>query len=62
LAKDYQAAISQMVALKLAGGGIFDALIAQAAVRAKVDYLITLNPKDFIRLGEAIALLVKVPE
>ncbi|NCS37416.1 MAG: type II toxin-antitoxin system VapC family toxin, partial [Microcystis aeruginosa G11-01] len=28
LAKDYQAAISQMVALKLAGGGIFDALIA----------------------------------
>jgi predicted nucleic acid-binding protein len=62
LAEDYQAVISQMVALKLSGGGIFDALIAQAAVRAGVDQLITLNPKDFIRLGEAIALLVQVPK
>jgi predicted nucleic acid-binding protein len=61
LAEDYQAAIAQMVVLKLPGGGIFDALIAQAALRAKVDYLITLNPKDFTRLGEAIAILVKVP-
>ncbi|GAA6615644.1 type II toxin-antitoxin system VapC family toxin [Scytonema sp. NUACC26] len=61
-AEDYQAAITQMAVLKLSGGGVFDALIAQAAVKANVDCLLTLNPKDFIRLGEAIAALVQVPE
>jgi predicted nucleic acid-binding protein len=60
--EDYNAAISQMVALKLSGGGIFDALIAQAALKAKVNHLLTLNAKDFIRLSEEIALLVQVPE
>jgi predicted nucleic acid-binding protein len=60
--EDYQAAITQMVALKLPGGGVFDALIAQAALKAEVNHLLTLNSKDFIRLGEEIALLIKVPE
>ncbi len=61
-AKDYQAAIAQMAALKLPGGGVFDALIAQAALKASADCLLTFNQKDFIRLGEAIAALVQVPE
>jgi predicted nucleic acid-binding protein len=60
--EDYKAAMAQMVALKLPGGGIFDALIAQAALKTKVDHLLTLNAKDFIRLSEEIALLVQVPE
>jgi predicted nucleic acid-binding protein len=50
-----------MVKFQLTGGGIFDALIAQAALKAKVDCLITLNPKDFTRLGEEIAPIVQVP-
>lgn len=58
---DYQAAIAQMSVLNLPGGGIFDALIAQAALKASVDRLLTLNPKHFNRLDEAIALLVFVP-
>jgi predicted nucleic acid-binding protein len=62
LPEDYQTAIAQMAALKLPGGSVFDALIAQAAVKANVDCLLTLNPKDFIRLSEAIAALVQVPE
>jgi predicted nucleic acid-binding protein len=61
-AEDYQAAIAQMVALKLPGGGIFDALIAQAALKVKVNHLLTFNAKDFIRLSEEIALLVQIPE
>jgi predicted nucleic acid-binding protein len=59
---DYQSAISCMVALKLPGGGIFDALIAQAALKAKVDILFTLNPNHFTRLGEAIAQITQVPQ
>ena len=48
--------------LNLPGGGIFDALIAQAALKASVDRLLTLNPKHFTRLSEAIALLVLMPD
>jgi predicted nucleic acid-binding protein len=58
---DYQAAIAQMSALNLPGGGIFDALIAQAALKASADRLLTLNPKHFNCLDEEIALLVFVP-
>jgi hypothetical protein len=51
-----------MVTLNISGGGIFDALIAQAALKAAVDRLLTLNPNHFIHLGEALANLVQVPE
>lgn len=61
LSNEYLAAIAQMVALNLSGGGIFDALIAQAALRVGVDILLTLNPTHFTRLGKAIANLVQVP-
>ncbi len=50
LSDDYQAAITQMAGLNLPGGGIFD------------DILLTLNPKHFTRLGEAIANIVEVPK
>ncbi|MEH2459075.1 type II toxin-antitoxin system VapC family toxin [Nostoc sp.] len=62
LSNDYQAAIAQMATLNFPGGGIFDALIAQAALKAEVAVLLTLNPNHFTRLGNAIANLVQVPE
>lgn len=62
LSDDYLEAIARMATLNLPGGGIFDALIAQAAVKANVDILLTLNPNHFSRLGEAIATLVQVPQ
>jgi predicted nucleic acid-binding protein len=51
-----------MTSLNLPGGGIFDALIAQAALKSSADRLLTLNPKHFTRLDTAIADLVHVPE
>ena len=60
--EDYQMAIAQMVSLNLTGGSIYDVLIAQAAVKAKVNRLLTLNPNHFLRLGEAVARLVQVPQ
>jgi predicted nucleic acid-binding protein len=60
-AHDYQQAIACMVGLKLPGGGIFDALIAQAALKAEVDVLLTLNPGHFTRLGKDLAQMVQVP-
>jgi len=61
-ADDYLAVIAQMTLLNLPGGGVFDALIAQAALKASVDKLLTLNPKHFTRLGEAITQLTFVPK
>ena len=60
--EDYQMVVAQMVNLNLTGGGIYDALIAQAAVKAEVNILLTLNPNHFNRLGEDIARLVQVPQ
>ena len=51
-----------MTLLNLPGGGIFDALIAQAAVKASVDVLLTLNPKHFVRLGDEVSSIVQVPQ
>ena len=59
-AVDYQAAIAQLATLNLPGGGIFDALIAQAALKISADQLLTLNPRHFTRLDTAVALLVRV--
>jgi predicted nucleic acid-binding protein len=59
-ADDYQQAIACMVKLNLPGGGIFDALIAQAALKAEVDILLTLNPNHFTRLGEDLAQRVQL--
>lgn len=61
-AADYQAAINQMAALNLPGGGIFDALIAQAALKASVDRILTLNLNHFSRLSSTIAQIAQVPQ
>ena len=61
-AEDYRWAIAQVTSLQLAGGVMYDAVIAQAALKAGVDQLITLNPKDFLRLGSEVSGLVVVPE
>jgi len=50
-----------MVSLNLPGGGVFDGLIAQAALKADVDVLLSLNPNDLTRLGEDVARLVQMP-
>lgn len=50
-----------MVELNLPGGGIFDMLIAQAALEVKADRLLTLNAKHFTRIGEPITSIVHVP-
>jgi len=60
-AADYQIAIAQMVACGLPGGAIFDALIAQAAIKASADRLFTLNPGHFTRLNDGIAQITEVP-
>jgi predicted nucleic acid-binding protein len=40
---------------------VYDALIAQCAVKAQADVLLTWNTRDFLRFGRDIAQLVKTP-
>ena len=56
-AADYRMTIRRLAELGLPGGVVYDALIAQAAQKARVGRLLTLNPEDFKRVwpeGEAI--------
>ena len=59
--KDYRLALDRMVKLALPGGGIYDALHAQAALKAEVGVLLTLNGKHFKRLGNDVARWVQEP-
>lgn len=59
--EDYWEALRRLTALGLGDGVVYDALIAQAALKGRADLLLTLNPKDFLRLGEDIAAKVHTP-
>jgi len=58
---DYLEIIQNVAKLNITGGGIYDAIIAQAALKANVDVLLTMNSKHFTRLGEHISRLVTDP-
>ena len=60
-AGDYQAALTRCARLGLSGSVIFDALIAQAALKAEAGAIVTLNPRDFLRLGDDVRALVVSP-
>lgn len=60
-ARDYRAVIDELGDLGVAGGAVYDALIARVAVKAKVDQLLTLNPKHFHRVWPGGAERIKIP-
>jgi predicted nucleic acid-binding protein len=60
-ATDYAAVVDTVAGLGLAGGVVYDALIARAAQKAKVDRLLTLNAGDFLRVWPEGREVVVVP-
>ena len=50
-----------MSALGLSGGVVYDALVAQAARKAQVDRLLTLNEADFRRVWPDAAARIAPP-
>ena len=59
--QEYFKALVASAALRLAGGAIYDALLAHCALKAKAQAIYTWNTKDFTRLGAEIAGRVKAP-
>lgn len=60
-AADYRATLQRLEKRGLAGGAVYDALIAQAALKARAERLITLNSGHFRRLGQDVEAIVLVP-
>ena len=49
-AREYLSVMGELAVRGLTGGVVYDALIARAARKARVDRLVTLNPADFLRV------------
>jgi predicted nucleic acid-binding protein len=58
---DTLAVFARMTKEGLTGGVIWDVHIAQAGLRIGVDHILTMNTRDFYRLGKDITALVLVP-
>lgn len=58
---DYAAVLDRMTASGIIGGVIYDALIVQAAIKAKAEEIVTLNEADFGRLCEGSAVKIVAP-
>lgn len=48
--QEYAAVVRGLAELSLTGGVVYDALIARAAWKAAAQRLLTLNPRDFLRV------------
>ncbi len=59
--QEYVSTLDSAASATIVGGAVYDAFIAQCAVKAKADVLLTWNVRDFMRLGPQIEHLVKTP-
>ncbi len=57
---EYVSAIKSLSGV-IVGGAVYDALIAECALKVRADVLITWNVRDFVRFGPRIASIVKTP-
>lgn len=58
---DYSVVLRRLSEFGLSGGVVYDALIARAAQKAKVDRLLTANPEDFKRVWPEGVSIITVP-
>ena len=58
---EYVHALENAASLGIAGGGVYDAVLAHTALTAKAKSIFTWNVKHFMRLGAEIAARVKTP-
>lgn len=58
---DYKLTIDRMAELGLAGGAVYDALIARAAMKSAADRLLTLDVGDFERVWPESKKVLSLP-
>lgn len=60
-AAEYSALLSDLAERGIAGGAVYDALIARVAEKAHADLLLTLNQRDFERVGVSEVVRIRTP-
>jgi len=60
-ARDYSATVRTMAEARFVGGIIYDALVARAAAKSRAEAILTLNRRDFDRLGPLFGVKVRAP-
>jgi predicted nucleic acid-binding protein len=60
-ADDYRDLIRHLSQIGIAGGAVYDGIIACAAAKAQAGQIVTLNAKDFRRIYPALAASIVVP-
>lgn len=58
---EYFQAIEAYAAAGVIGGGIYDAMLGQCALKSRAEKIYTWNVKHFVRLGPEIASRVATP-
>ncbi len=58
---EYISALESAASGTIIGAAVYDALIAQCALKAGAEVLLTWNIRDFARLGTAVAKITKTP-
>ena len=61
-ASEYEATINDLAELGIAGGAVYDGLIARAASKGGAEKLVTLNAEDFKRVAPQMANEIVEPE
>ncbi len=59
--EEYASALMTATRQGVAGGGVYDMLLARCALKAEADVLYTWNVRDFTRCGPEVARLVRTP-
>lgn len=59
--RDYAGTIGALADREMAGGVVYDALIVKAAQKARARKLLTLNPRDFLRVWPEGAGIIGSP-
>lgn len=59
---EYFSALERISKFGIVGAATYDMLIAQCALKAGADILLTWNVRDFVRFGSDVADLVKTPD
>ncbi len=57
----YQDLVRHLAQTGIAGGAVYDGVIACAAAKAQVDHIVTFNARDFRRVYPSLAASVIVP-
>ncbi|HEX5229216.1 MAG TPA: PIN domain-containing protein [Bryobacteraceae bacterium] len=58
---EYVEALQASAARHIVGGGIYDALLAQCAIKAKADAIYTWNQRHYAQCGPEVTRLVRTP-